>query len=52
MNRRKNNFNENDIPKVFWKYFDLYRRQRITIEEYAQQTNLSEEDILFYLSII
>lgn len=52
MAKQEDNFCENDIPKVFWKYFDLYRRQKITIGEYAEQANLSQSDILFYLSII
>lgn len=28
-------------PKVFWKYYDLYRRKRISLSEYAAATGLS-----------
>lgn len=30
-----------DIPKVFWKYFDLYRRKKITLNQYSENTGLS-----------
>ncbi len=30
-----------DIPKIFWKYFDLYRRKRITLTQYSENTGLS-----------
>ena len=30
-----------DPPKVFWKYYDLYRRKRISLSEYAAATGLS-----------
>ncbi len=48
-------FEENvdvDIPKVFWKYYDLYRRKIITLEEYSEKTHISREMLIYYLSII
>ena len=39
----------NDIPKIFWKYFDLYRRRKITLYQYAESTRLSIPDIERFL---
>lgn len=41
-----------DIPKVFWKYYDLYRREEISLEEYSIKSDLPEDEILHYLSVI
>lgn len=30
-----------DIPKIFWKYFDLYRRKKISLEQYVESTRIS-----------
>ena len=30
-----------DIPKIFWKYYDLYRRKKITLTQYSENTGLS-----------
>ena len=38
-----------DIPKSFWKYYDLFRRNLISIEEYSRLSELSVEEILAYL---
>lgn len=39
----------NDIPKIFWKYFDLYRRKKITLYQYSESTGLSIHDIEKFL---
>lgn len=39
-------------PKVFWKYYDLYRRKRISLKEYAAATGLSAFAIRHYLKNI
>ncbi len=36
-------------PKVFWKYYDLYRRKRISLSEYAAATGLSTFAIRHFL---
>ena len=36
-------------PKVFWKYYDLYRRKRISLSEYAAATGLSAFVIRHFL---
>lgn len=36
-------------PKVFWKYYDLYRRKRISLSEYAAATGLSAFSIRHFL---
>ena len=38
-----------DPPKVFWKYYDLYRRKRISLSEYAAATGLSAFSIRYFL---
>ena len=38
-----------DPPKVFWKYYDLYRRKRISVSEYAAATGLSAFAIRLFL---
>ena len=47
-----NSSNEIVIPKMFWKYYDLYRRQLITMEEFAQKSGIEKDAILFYVSSI
>jgi len=47
-----NRFESTDIPKVFWKYFDLYRRKLITMEQFSKQTQIPIEEIKQHLSII
>lgn len=41
-----------EIPKVFWKYYDLYRRKQLTIDEYTSKTGLSKEKIQCFLQEI
>lgn len=41
-----------EIPKKFWKYYDLYRRGKMTIEEFSNQSGLTISDLLLYLSSI
>ena len=38
-----------DPPNVFWKYYDLYRRKRISLSEYAAATGLSAFAIRHFL---
>lgn len=37
-------------PKIFWKYFDLYRRKKLTLADYTQKTGISEERLEEYLA--
>ena len=41
-----------EIPKIFWKYYDLYRRKQLTINEYATKTGLLKETIECFLQEI
>ncbi len=43
---------EVEIPKVFWKYYDLYRRKEISLYEYSEKAELSQEEILHFLSVL
>lgn len=40
------------MPKIFWKFYDLYRRKQLTIEEYASKTGLTKEEIECFLQEI
>ena len=41
-----------DIPKIFWKYFDLHRRKSISLEEYSLKSGLTKVEIKVYLKEI
>lgn len=49
--RGRNFQSDEDIPKIFWKYYDLYRRKIITIDEYVGQTGLSGDMLRKYLAL-
>lgn len=40
---------EKEIPKIFWKYYDLYRRGIITIKDYSLLTGFSKNSLSEYL---
>ncbi len=40
------------IPKNFWKYYDLYRRRHISLDEFSGKSGIEKETIIFYLSTI
>ena len=44
--------NNQDIPKIFWKYYDLYRRKIITIKQFSELSNLSIKQIKTFLQIL
>lgn len=41
-----------NIPKIFWKYYDLFRRKEISLEEYSQKSGLTKTEIKGYLKEI
>lgn len=43
---------EVDIPKVFWAYYDLFRRNKITLEQFSEFTQLTQDQLLRYLKEI
>jgi len=43
---------EKELPKVFWQYYDLYRRGKITIDEYRSFSGISAPLLSIYLSSI
>lgn len=43
---------KNNIPKIFWKYFDLYRRKKITLAQYVEMTDLTDSEIRTFLNTI
>lgn len=34
-----------DIPKIFWAFYDLYRRKQITLTQFSERTELPEDEI-------
>ena len=38
-----------EIPKAFWKEYDLYRRKIITIEEFSSHSKLTKKEIRIIL---
>jgi len=43
---------EKEPPKVFWQYYDLYRRGKITIDEYRNLSGISALLLSIYLNRI
>ena len=41
-----------NIPKIFWKYFDLYRRKLLTLDDFQHLSNIDREKIVTFLSEI
>lgn len=39
-------------PKEFWKYYDLYRRKKISILEFSQRSGLAIKTLNQYLRSI
>ena len=37
------------VPNSFWKYYDLYRRRKITICQFSTLSGLPVEEITVYL---
>lgn len=40
------------LPKIFWKYYDRFRRKQITLSEFSRLTGLTENEIRAYLKMI
>ena len=38
-----------DVPKIFWKYYDLFRRKKITLTQYSESTGLTVTEIEKFL---
>lgn len=39
-------------PKIFWRYYDLYRRKKMSLEKFAQCSNLPMDELRQYLSYV
>ena len=40
------------IPNIFWKYYDLFRRKQLSLEEFSEKAGLEKDTILLYLQKI
>jgi len=38
-----------EIPMIFWKYYDQYRRKLISIDVFSTLTKLSKKELRRYL---
>jgi hypothetical protein len=36
-------------PKIFWKYYDLFRRGQLSLEQFSKLSGLSESMLKGYL---
>ena len=34
-----------EIPKIFWAYFDLFRRKQLNLDQFSEKTKLSKKEI-------
>lgn len=34
-----------DIPKIFWAFYDLFRRKQLTLDRFSEKTELPKEEI-------
>lgn len=34
-----------DIPKIFWAFYDLFRRKQITLAQFSEKAGLPEDEI-------
>ena len=41
-----------EIPKIFWAFYDLFRRKEITLTQFSEKTGLSKENIFYILKEI
>lgn len=35
-----------DIPKIFWKYFDSFRRGKLSLSDFSQMSGIKEQTLL------
>lgn len=40
---------ECNAPKAFWKYYDLFRRKRISLNTFVELSGLSEQQVVLFL---
>lgn len=41
---------DDELPKIFWKYYDEYRRKKISLKEYSELTGIKENQLKIYVS--
>ena len=41
-----------DAPNAFWKYYDLFRRKKITLLDFSQLSGLQTSQIVYILEIL
>ena len=43
---------EYEIPKAFWKDYDLFRRKQITIEQFSCRAKLTKKEIRAIIQLL
>ena len=51
-NLHSDDFGHEEPPIIFWKYYDLYRRGMITINDFVSLSGISTSLLSIYLRII
>lgn len=41
-----------DIPKIFWAFYDLFRRKQSTLSQFSEKTGIAKEEITRFLKEI
>ena len=41
-----------EIPKIFWAFYDLFRRKQLTLSQFSEKTGLTKEEIAHFLKEI
>ena len=39
-------------PKAFWKFYDLYRRKQISLQQFSQLSGLSLHEVQVFLKAL
>ena len=50
--RKAENTMKIDIPKIFWKHFDLFRRGKLSLSDFSNLFGLAESELLRFLTNI
>ena len=41
-----------DIPKIFWAFYDQFRRKQITLSQFSEKTKMTKVEIIRILNEI
>lgn len=41
-----------EIPKIFWRYYDLFRRKKLSLTQFSEKTGLNKRSLRLFLKEI